>query len=84
MDRKHMLVRGYHVSDAPLHDSLVVDHLLTQSNAGSGVWADAAYRSEEMETHELNFAVGTVANCLITLRMWVEFSKERVVNGLPL
>ena len=30
-------------------DSQTVDHLLMQGNNGSGVWADAAYRSEEME-----------------------------------
>ena len=49
VDRKHKLVRRYHVSDAALHDSQAVDHLLMQGNTGSGVWADAAYRSEEME-----------------------------------
>ena len=35
--------------DAAQHDSQAVDHLLTQGNTGSGVWADAAYRSAEME-----------------------------------
>jgi IS5 family transposase len=49
VDRKHKLVRRYHVSDAALHDSQAVDHLLMQGNTGAGVWADAAYRSEEME-----------------------------------
>jgi IS5 family transposase len=49
VDRQHKLVRRYHVSDAALHDSQAVDHLLMQGNTGSGVWADAAYRSEEME-----------------------------------
>jgi IS5 family transposase len=49
VDRKHKLVRRYHVSDAALHDSQAVDHLLMRGNTGSGVWADAAYRSEEME-----------------------------------
>ena len=44
-----MLVRRYHVSDAAVHDSQAVDHLLMRGNTGSGVWADAAYRSEEME-----------------------------------
>lgn len=39
----------YHVSDAALHDSQAVDHLLMQGNTGAGVWADAAYRSKEME-----------------------------------
>ena len=49
VDRKHKLVRRYHVSDAALHDSQAVDDLLMRGNTGSGVWADAAYRSEEME-----------------------------------
>jgi IS5 family transposase len=49
VDRMHKLVRRYHVSDAAQHDSQAVDHLLMRGNTGSGVWADAAYRSEEME-----------------------------------
>ena len=49
VDRKHKLVRRYHGSDAALHDSKAVDHLLTRCNTGAGVWADSAYRSEEME-----------------------------------
>ena len=49
VDRKHKLVRRYHVSDAAQHDSQAVDHLLMQGNTGAGVWADSAYRSEEME-----------------------------------
>ena len=49
VDRKHKLVRRYHVSDAAQHDSKAVDHLLMPGNTGSGVWADAAYRSDEME-----------------------------------
>ena len=49
VDRRHKLIRRYHVSDAALHDSQAVDHLLMRGNTGAGVWADAAYRSEEME-----------------------------------
>ncbi len=49
VDRQHKLIRRYHFSNAALHDSQAVDHLLMPSNTGSGVWADAAYRSEEME-----------------------------------
>ena len=49
VDRRHKLVRRYHVTDAALHDSQAVDFLLMRGNTGSGVWADAAYRSEEME-----------------------------------
>jgi hypothetical protein len=40
VDRKHKLVRRYHVSDAALHDSQAVDHLLMQGNTGAGVWAE--------------------------------------------
>ncbi|MEX1663826.1 transposase, partial [Thioclava sp. 15-R06ZXC-3] len=50
VDRMHKLVRRYHATDAAVHDSQAVDHLLMRGNTGSGVWADAAYRSEEMET----------------------------------
>jgi IS5 family transposase len=49
VDRKYKLVRRYHVTDAAVHDSQAVDHLLMQGNTGAGVWADAAYRSKEME-----------------------------------
>ena len=49
VDRQHKLVRRYHVSDAALHDSQAVDHLLMRGNTGASVWADPAYRSEEME-----------------------------------
>ena len=49
VDRMHKLVRRYHVSDAAQHDSQAVDHLLMRGNTGAGVWADSAYRSEEME-----------------------------------
>ena len=37
------------MTDAALHDSQAVDHLLMRGNTGSGVWADSAYRSEAME-----------------------------------
>ena len=49
VDRKHKLIRRYHVTDAAVHDSQAVDRLLTRGNTGSGVWADAAYRSAEIE-----------------------------------
>ena len=49
VDRMHKLVRRYHVTDAAVHDSQVVEELLTRGNTGSGVWADAAYRSAEIE-----------------------------------
>jgi len=49
VDSNQKLVRRYRVSDAAQHDSQAVDHLLTRGNTGAGVWADAAYRSEETE-----------------------------------
>ncbi len=49
VDRKHKLIRRYHVTDAAVHDSQAVDELLMRGNTASGVWADAAYRSEEIE-----------------------------------
>ncbi|MDP2739213.1 MAG: IS5 family transposase [Pseudorhodobacter sp.] len=49
VDRKHKLIRRYHVTDAAVHDSQAVDELLTRGNTGAGVWADAAYRSAEIE-----------------------------------
>ena len=36
-------------SDCRAVDSQTVDHLLMQGNTGCSVWADSAYRSEEME-----------------------------------
>ena len=50
VDRMHKLIRRYHVSDAALHDGQVVDKLPIRGNTASGVWADAAYRSEEIGT----------------------------------
>jgi IS5 family transposase len=38
--------------DAAQHDSQAVDHVLMQGNTGSGVWADATYRSAEMEVKQ--------------------------------
>jgi len=49
VDRRHKLIRRWHVSDAAQHDSQAVDHLLMVGNTGSGIWADAAYRSAAME-----------------------------------
>lgn len=49
VDGRYKLIRRYHVTDAALHDSQAVDELLMRANTASGVWADAAYRSEEIE-----------------------------------
>ena len=49
VDRKHKLIRRYHVTDAAVHDSQAVDELLMRGNTASGVWADSAYRSADIE-----------------------------------
>ena len=43
VDRKHQLIRRYHVSDAATQDSQAVDALLTRGNTGSWVRAGAAW-----------------------------------------
>ena len=37
------------MTDAALHDSQVMEELLTSDNTASGVWADSAYRSKDTE-----------------------------------
>ena len=50
VDRRHKLVRRYHVSDAAEHDSQVLDDILDGSPTRLlGVWADSAYRSALIE-----------------------------------
>ena len=41
VDRRHKLVRRYHVSDAAEHDSQVLDDILDGDNTALGVWADS-------------------------------------------
>jgi len=49
VDRRHKLVRRYHVTDASVHDSQVIEGILDANNTASDVWADSAYRSAEIE-----------------------------------
>jgi IS5 family transposase len=49
VDRRHKLVRRYQATPASVHDSQVGDDILDPDNTASGVWADSAYRSAEME-----------------------------------
>ena len=49
IDRRHKLIRRYRVTDAAVHDSQVLEELLTSDNTASGVWADSAYRSKDTE-----------------------------------
>ena len=49
VDKQHKLIRRYAVTDAAVHDSQVLPEVLQPQTAGRDVWADAAYRSEEIE-----------------------------------
>ncbi len=49
VDKQHTLIRRYAVTDAAVHDSQVLEEVLLPKTAGRDVWADAAYRSEEIE-----------------------------------
>lgn len=49
MDRRHKLVRRYHVTNASVHDSQVVEVILDANNTASDAWAYSAYRSTEIE-----------------------------------
>ncbi len=42
-------MRRYVVSDASVHDSQKLEDVLDASNTASDVWADSAYRSQEIE-----------------------------------
>ena len=48
-DVKHKLIRKWAVTPACVHDSKIFEELLDENNSGRGVWADSAYRSEEIE-----------------------------------
>jgi IS5 family transposase len=49
VDKTHKLIRQYTVTDAAVHDSQVLEKVLLPVAAGRNVWADSAYRSEEIE-----------------------------------
>jgi IS5 family transposase len=49
IDRRHKLVRRYDVSSASVHDSQKLEDVLDPGNTASGLWADSAYRSKEVE-----------------------------------
>ena len=48
VDVKNKLIRNYDVTSAEVHDSNVFTELLTD-NTSKDVWADSAYRSEDIE-----------------------------------
>ena len=49
VDRKHKLIRRYHVTDAAVHDSQVVEDILDPDNTAADAWADSVYRSAEIK-----------------------------------
>lgn len=49
IDRKSGFVRRYKITDAAVHDSQVLGEILDPDNEGDQIWADSAYRSEEIE-----------------------------------
>jgi IS5 family transposase len=49
VDKTHKLIRQYTVTDAAVHDSQVLEEVLLPAEAGREIWADSAYRSEEIE-----------------------------------
>jgi IS5 family transposase len=49
VDRRHKLVRCYHVTTASVHDSQALEAVLDTDNTVSDVWADSAYRSAGIE-----------------------------------
>ncbi len=50
VDRRHKLVRRYHVTDAAVHDSQVVDDILDPDNTASDVWADSSVGGDRGRT----------------------------------
>ncbi len=51
VDKQYKLIRQYAVTDAAVHDSQLLEELRQPSTAGRGVWADAAYRSQETQAN---------------------------------
>jgi IS5 family transposase len=49
VDVKNKLIRDYEVTPADVHDSQVLDKLFDSDNTGKALWADSAYKSEEID-----------------------------------
>lgn len=49
VDNKSKLIDTYEVTDASVHDSQVLDSLITEKDKGQDFYADSAYRGEEQE-----------------------------------
>ena len=49
VDRRYKLIRRYHVTDAAVHDSQVVEDILDPDNTAAEAWADSVYQSAEIK-----------------------------------
>ena len=49
IDREYGFIRNHSVTDASVHDSQQFCEVLDGENEGDEIWADSAYRSEEVE-----------------------------------
>ena len=49
VDNAHKFIDTYTTTDAPVHDSQVLDTLLTEKDKDQDLWADSAYTGEEQE-----------------------------------
>jgi IS5 family transposase len=49
VDRIYKLIRKYKITDASVHDSQELDHVLDPRNDSQDTWADSAYRSDAQE-----------------------------------
>lgn len=49
IDAKYGFIRRYSVTDASVHDSQALGSVLDPDNSGDDIWADSAYRSENIE-----------------------------------
>lgn len=49
VDAKSKIIKTWKVTSAEVHDSQILDELLEESDEHQPLWADSAYRSEEIE-----------------------------------
>ena len=49
VDNKHKFIDTYTTTAASVHDSQVLDELLTEKDKGKNLWADSAYTGKEQE-----------------------------------
>jgi len=49
VDNEHKFIDTYTTTDASVHDSQVLDELLTEKDKDQNLWADSAYTGEEQE-----------------------------------